>query len=43
MGLEHIELEDGIYRILNPTYYMGFQIGVILESTDHLYQGVDED
>jgi hypothetical protein len=42
MQPEYIQLDDGIYRILDPTYYNGFEIGVILESTDHLYQGDDD-
>ena len=46
MGEDYIEFIDGVYKLKNVTYYKGFYIGVILETTEHLYNevgGTDEE
>lgn len=42
MEKEYIEIDGEIYRLINPTVYKGFEIGLIFESTDHLYKIGDE-
>lgn len=38
MEKEYIEIDGAVYRLINPIICNGFEIGLIFESTDHLYE-----
>lgn len=42
MEKEYIEIDGEVFRLINPFISNGFEIGLIFESTDHLYKIGDE-